>query len=149
MLKNTKMCQARVRQDQEWELLVYSDQNTGLHLYRAGFTCFDIMADSLHWNCGICECSPISVLYHTFDATVHLVDDMYDDITFEASSYLPSGLLTTTLVNSPYLLHERKQGFSVVLPLQWQLAFMWKLVTPQEDGYLKAVSVKVTEIIHA
>lgn len=26
---------------------------------------------------------------------------------------------------------------------------MWELVASQEDGYLEAVSVKVTEIVHA
>lgn len=40
------------------------------------------MPDALHRYCSICEYIPFSVLYHTFDATVHLVDDMFVDITF-------------------------------------------------------------------
>lgn len=110
------------------------------------------MPDPLHRYRSICKCIPVSVLYHTFDATVHLVDDMNDGITFVASSYFicPQGSQLRHLkVQSPYLLHESKQGFSVVLPLQRQLAFMRKLVASQEDGYLKAVCVKVTEIVHA
>lgn len=46
------------------------------------------------------------------------------------------------------LLHEDEHSFSVLLPLLCQLTLMRELITAQEYGQLKAVGVKVAEIIH-
>lgn len=47
-----------------------------------------------------------------------------------------------------HLFDEGQQSLAVALPLERKFTFMWKLVTAQEDGQLKAVGVQVAEVIH-